>query len=1062
MSGRTDSTRRRHRVRRLGLVAAVPVGVLVFAITAIAYWTTTSSGASGATVGTLVSPSLAATSPIPGTAHIAWTTVSAPAGVPDAEVEFTVDRRQSGGSTWTPVCGTGTTPKPFDVLACDDGPGATDDYDYRVTAHFRTWTSEDTDSVHVLVDTTPPQVTAIQRADGSPTNAATVHWTVTFSEDVTGVDATDFALTGSGSGGAAITTVGGGGASYTVTVDTGADGVLGLDLVDDNSIEDLATNPLGPGDGSLAGDAYVVDRTTPGVISVVRDGADPTNAASVAWTVTLDEDVSGVDTTDFVLTTTALSGPTSVGTVTPIDARRYTVTATTGTATPSGSGTLRLDVADDDSVVDGVGNALGGTGSGNGGFTAGQFYTVDKTQPTVVSIVRAGASPTNAGPLQWTVTFSEPVVDVTSARFGLSNANLGGATPTVVSPAPVGGSAPATAWTVAVSTVGTTGADNGSVRLDLTTVGTVQDRATNLLAGTHVGDQSYVYDTTQPTVTSIVRAAGSQSLINHGPLQFSVTFSEPVANLVAANFAAATSDVTGAPVVGAPVALGGAPSATWTVALDMTGVTGANTGSVGLDLASVGSIRDAATNLLAGTHASDQAFTYDTTAPTVASIDRIGSSPTNAGTVSWTVSFSESVSGVGVGDFVLSPGGGVSGASITGVTGSGPYTVTATTGSGDGTLGLSLADDDSIVDTATNALGGTGAGNGSSTGPAFTIDKTQPTSTVDQKVGQADPTNGLPILFSVTFSEPVTGFTAGDLTRSGTSTGGTVGVTGGGASYEISVTGTPTDGTLVFAVNAGGASDAAGNTNVGSTSTDNSVIYDTVAPTVTVNQAGGQSDPTSASPVGFTVVFSEPVTGFGAGDVTIGGSASATTATVTGGPTTFNVAVSGMTGSGILSASVAGAAAQDAAGNSSAPSTSTDNTVTYNAPAPWAGIGWASPVLTGGGTFACNYAVLTAVTCTASGVGNKGSFTANVRLMDAAHGPVANSTGAPITVSVSTSGEVDAGNSGATGSMTIAPGASTTPGTYTLTLKPGNSTATVTASITVAGVTYTVSCVVAR
>ena len=151
----------------------------------------------------------------------------------------------------------------------------------------------------------------------------------------------------------------------------------------------------------------------------------------------------------------------------------------------------------------------------------------------------------------------------------------------------------------------------------------------------------------------------------------------------------------------------------------------------------------------------------------------------------------------------------------------------------------------------------------------------------------------------MTFSEPVTGFTAGDLTRSGTSTGGTVGVTGGGASYEISVTGTPTDGTLVFAVNAGGASDAAGNTNVGSTSTDNSVIYDTVAPTVTVNQAGGQSDPTSASPVGFTVVFSEPVTGFGAGDVTIGGSASATTATVTGGPTTFNVAVSGMTGSGI-------------------------------------------------------------------------------------------------------------------------------------------------------------------
>ena len=45
------------------------------------------------------------------------------------------------------------------------------------------------------------------------------------------------------------------------------------------------------------------------------------------------------------------------------------------------AGTLRLDLADDDSVVDAAGNPLGGAGIGNGGLT-GQAYAVDTTAPT--------------------------------------------------------------------------------------------------------------------------------------------------------------------------------------------------------------------------------------------------------------------------------------------------------------------------------------------------------------------------------------------------------------------------------------------------------------------------------------------------------------------------------------------------------------------------------------------------------------------------------------------------------------------------------------------------------
>ena len=65
---------------------------------------------------------------------------------------------------------------------------------------------------------------------------------------------------------------------------------------------------------------------------------------------------------------------------------------------------------------------------------------------------------------------------------------------------------------------------------------------------------------------------------------------------------------------------------------------------------------------------------------------------------------------------------------------------------------------------------------------------------------------------------------------------------------------------------------------------------------MTINQAAGQADPTSASPINFTAVFSEAVTGFAdrRRDAERAPRA-ATTATVTGSGTTYNVAVSGMT-----------------------------------------------------------------------------------------------------------------------------------------------------------------------
>jgi MSHA biogenesis protein MshQ len=109
--------------------------------------------------------------------------------------------------------------------------------------------------------------------------------------------------------------------------------------------------------------------------------------------------------------------------------------------------------------------------------------------------------------------------------------------------------------------------------------------------------------------------------------------------------------------------------------------------------------------------------------PTVVSINRAGADPTApASAVSWTVTFSESVTGVDAADFAIVPGGGVVGASITGVSGGGTtWTVTANTGGGTGTLGLNLVDDDTIINAVSTPLGGAGAGNGNFTGQVYTV-----------------------------------------------------------------------------------------------------------------------------------------------------------------------------------------------------------------------------------------------------------------------------------------------------------------------------------------------------
>jgi hypothetical protein len=83
----------------------------------------------------------------------------------------------------------------------------------------------------------------------------------------------------------------------------------------------------------------------------------------------------------------------------------YTVSVNAGT----GDGTIRLDIVDNDSITDAAGNPLGGVGTGNGDFAAGEIYLINKSITS----------------LKTSVFKSQPTYDGWVLESG-KNSNLGG------------------------------------------------------------------------------------------------------------------------------------------------------------------------------------------------------------------------------------------------------------------------------------------------------------------------------------------------------------------------------------------------------------------------------------------------------------------------------------------------------------------------------------------------------------------------------------------------------------------------------------------------------------
>ena len=237
--------------------------------------------------------------------------------------------------------------------------------------------------------------------------------------------------------------------------------------------------------------------------------------------------------------------------------------------------------------------------------------------------------------------------------------------------------------------------------------------------------------------------------------------------------------------------------------------------------------------------------------------------------------------------------------------------------------------------------------------------------------------NTLPIIFTITFNEPVTGLTAAGITV----TGGVKGaLSGSGAVYTLPVSGVISQARVTCQVLANAASSVSA-ALPNTASMVRSVNYDPVAPTCIVSASAGVS--TDTSPIVFTAVFSEVVTGLTADDFIV---TNGFAGTLAGGGLRYTLAVT-PNAVGAVTCALPGSVAVDAALNGNLSSNTASINYTNPNPACWV-TGPASPTASNPLVFAINFgAPVVGLTMSevfvASGVkqtltGNGAAYTLNV------------------------------------------------------------------------------------
>ena len=285
-----------------------------------------------------------------------------------------------------------------------------------------------------------------------------------------------------------------------------------------------------------------------------------------------------------------------------------------------------------------------------------------------------------------------------------------------------------------------------------------------------------------------------------------------------------------------------------------------------------------------------QMLTKDTAGPTISILSTV-SGVTNTSPIPVTVAFSEIVKGFALGD--LTVGNGTAGNLTT--TDSMTFTADITPAA-DGMVTLDIA-----ANVVTDTIGNP------NTDPAaqFSIEynTSAPTVSISTEVDSVLTQNTFGI--TITFSEAVSGFEAGDVKVTGGAAGNLVTTDSTVFTTEITVS---EEGAIKVEVPAGVATSLAGNSNIAATPLVR--INEGVPPSVTVTTDADSL--TNLNPIPFTITFSEMVMGFATEDISV---ANGTVASLTTPDSIMFMADIIPTADGAVSVSIAENVAQDTVGN---------------------------------------------------------------------------------------------------------------------------------------------------
>ena len=717
-------------------------------------------------------------------------------------------------------------------------------------------------NTNYVPDETPPTATVVV-ANTNLNSGGTSTVTITFSEAVTGLTAADLTVQ---NGSVGTLTSGDGGITWTGTL-TAASNIAdttNIITLNNTGVADLAGNA---GVGTTDSNNYIVNDTVAPTASIVVSDTALRIGETSTVTITFSEAVSGFTTADMTVANGTLSGlSSSDGGIT------WTATLTPDAAITD---TSNLIVLNNTGVADLNGNAGVGTTNSNN-------YAIDTQRPTATIVVSDTALRVGETSVV-TITFSEAVSGFTTADLTVANGTVTG----------LSSSDGGITWTGTLTPSASVSDTTNLITLDNTGIA---DLSGNAGSGT-TDSNNYAIDTARPTATIVV----ADTALNIGETSLvTITFSEAVTGFTLADLTVANGSLSGLSSSDGGI--------TWTATLTPSAST---TDATNLIILANTGVADAAGNTGSGTTSSNN-YAVDTQRPTATIV--VADNALSVGETSLvTITFNEAVTGFTTADLTVANG------TITGLSsGDGGITWTGTltpSASVSDTTNLVTLDNTGITDSAGNAGSGTTDSNN------YAIDTVRPTATI--VVADTAIAVGETSLVTITFSEPVTGFTLADLTVANGS------LSGLSTSDNITYTATFTpsagisDTTNLITLNNTGVVDGAGNVGSGTTDSNNYVV-DTLRPTATIVVADTALSVGETSLV--TITFSEAVTGFDNSDLSVANGTLSAVSSSDGGITwtaTFTPALGVSDTSNLIVLNNTGVS--DAAGNTGTGTTNSNN-----------------------------------------------------------------------------------------------------------------------------------------